>query len=100
MIHQYHVGPLEMELIKPNKQFFTYNTHKYIEKFIIRTQSKNEKKKCAHGERATHTQKDKNRIYRMNKYTILGLFWSVTHSLCAHIFYFIFFCSNYEFHYI
>ena len=37
------------------------------------------------------TQKDKNRIYRMTKYTILGLFWSVTHSLCAHIFFFVFF---------
>ena len=45
-----------------------------------------------HRERVTHTQKDKNRIYRMKKYTILGLFWSVTHSLCAHIFFFVFFC--------
>ena len=48
----------------------------------------------------THTQKDKNRIHRMKKYTILGLFWSVTHSLCSHIFFFRFFlCSNYEFIY-
>ena len=70
-----------------------------IEKIKIKTQKK-WKKKCAHRERVTHAQKDKNRIHQMNIHTILGLFWSVTHSLCAHIFFSFFLCPNYEFHYM